>query len=631
MAAFSTALDAARWALAVQEALSAPDCPWPPALLQHELCCEAVLPLLEETHPSLSGAMAAAPSGTLTVHPFVGQHLQQTQSAHTRRRSYDRPSLTGLMSSSSAGRWLQGHMPMRRPGGSQSAAGDALNSGSSVAALQLQPLTSPASPQTGSPRANPATLTIAPPVLPEALRYLPAGRNSRVSTPLPASSCIVTMPPAMLRKRGSADTATAQLILNQQHRAVMLHNSALLRAQSYASVRSVVNQSTGTGCGPAETAASGLGMQAPQSPTERACHSQASDEHTDSAPLPVLGTSATTSSAFSGAMSNPISAQYAASAAMAAAGPMMLGALGLPSAWPRHMYARPNTAWRPVLDVAEERSGGSSDEPDEVAGGADRDGSHLSRNGRLASPGGGVWPSTSAAAPFSTSMIGGGRASLDSALTSARSDAGPIMSGEEPTPSLQTRQLGQGRAPSMDAGARSFHSRPSQGHLQAAQLDVAQQARPPLGRLPSVSKLLLRPAPAAAGLSQVDISSANGSVFNYAAASDEPDTNRRVPSKHHSPLPADSDAGGASQPSPTTVSQRASLCRDATVLGRGASGAEGRLDTEPSVAASPLLGGGSEVEGYGGDVPPSPFSAVAGADAIRDAAPGWTLLVRGLR
>ncbi|KAG2500013.1 hypothetical protein HYH03_002295 [Edaphochlamys debaryana] len=44
VAAFRTALDAARWALSVQDALSAAD--WPHALLGHELCQEAVLPLL---------------------------------------------------------------------------------------------------------------------------------------------------------------------------------------------------------------------------------------------------------------------------------------------------------------------------------------------------------------------------------------------------------------------------------------------------------------------------------------------------------------------------------------------------------------------------------------------------------
>ncbi|KAG2500015.1 hypothetical protein HYH03_002297 [Edaphochlamys debaryana] len=44
IAAFRTALDAARWALSVQDALAMAE--WPPTLLAHELCRETVLPLL---------------------------------------------------------------------------------------------------------------------------------------------------------------------------------------------------------------------------------------------------------------------------------------------------------------------------------------------------------------------------------------------------------------------------------------------------------------------------------------------------------------------------------------------------------------------------------------------------------
>ncbi|KAG2442677.1 hypothetical protein HXX76_002760 [Chlamydomonas incerta] len=66
-AAFANALDAARWALAVQECLASPDCPWPPALLAHELCCEATLPLLDAGELATAAATAAAASLAATA------------------------------------------------------------------------------------------------------------------------------------------------------------------------------------------------------------------------------------------------------------------------------------------------------------------------------------------------------------------------------------------------------------------------------------------------------------------------------------------------------------------------------------------------------------------------------------
>ncbi|KAG2450151.1 hypothetical protein HYH02_000253 [Chlamydomonas schloesseri] len=629
VAAFSTALDAARWALAVQEALAAPDCPWPPALLQHELCRETTLPLLEETHPSQSGAVATG--GLLSAHTS-GHHLQHAQSPQQHRRSGERSSLTGLVSSSSAGRWLQGHLPQRKSVAADAPAAQ-LRSSSSAGGVQPQPQTNATAADMDSPRAAPAPLAIAPPVMPEVPRHTPGrGSGGRVSTPLPAGTGIVSLPTELLRKRGSADTATAQLIRNQQHRAMMLRTASMLRAQSYAAVRSALYPPRG-------------GAEVTHNLTDSVVLQSSEDEHTHSAPLPVfIASAAAAGPGSSSALAHAAYAQYATSAAMASAGPMMRGALGLPSAWPRLMYARPCTAWRPVLDVAEERSGGSSDDEAEHDGTSGADRSSTARKGRRTSASGGAvhdgggrggaaGASAGSGLPaggLASIITGGARGSLDSEITPEESSANATMHGEEALPADRAG-AGAGAAPGTDSGTRVFLGRSVLGRRPASRPD-AQQARLPSGGLPSISKLLLRPSPAAAGLRQVDVSSTSGSFLNVAAAAgDVSDAGYRA-SQHQSLLLVDSDAGGRGAPSPLPLSQRLSLRRNVAATAGCTSGGGPRLDMAPSAAASPhLTAGESEAEGNGTDGAPSPFTAAVGADAVRSAASGWTMVVRGLR